>query len=245
MSEPSFFSIGVDDVERGRVFYEALLGWRMGESPTGGGHTIATPGVPGGLHGGDPQASPYLFFGVDDLDAALGRVRELGGAVDDPEHGGDTTESVERFGRFRLCRDDQGSSFGLHQAPPRGSSGEDDAAVLVGLVDDWARAIVSNDPDLIGGFATDDWVLVSESGITTRDRFLEFVRSGDLSHTQMDRVGEAEVRVFGDAAVVAVRMTNTAYYRGQRIDADEWVTEVFARRDHRWLCCLSHITSTA
>lgn len=30
----------------------------------------------------------------------------------------DAEESVVRFGRFRLCRDDQGSPFGLHQ-PPR------------------------------------------------------------------------------------------------------------------------------
>jgi uncharacterized protein len=29
--------------------------------------------------------------------------------------GGD--ESVARFGRFKLCRDDQGSPFGLHQPP--------------------------------------------------------------------------------------------------------------------------------
>ena len=29
-------------------------------------------------------------------------------------------ESVARWGRFKLCRDDQGSPFGLHQ-PPSGS----------------------------------------------------------------------------------------------------------------------------
>jgi uncharacterized protein len=25
--------------------------------------------------------------------------------------------SIARFGRFKLCRDDQGSAFGLHQVP--------------------------------------------------------------------------------------------------------------------------------
>ncbi|MDR6414444.1 hypothetical protein J2808_001172 [Pseudarthrobacter sulfonivorans] len=34
---------------------------------------IGTEGVPGGLHGGDQGAVPYLFFRVDDLDAALAR----------------------------------------------------------------------------------------------------------------------------------------------------------------------------
>jgi uncharacterized protein len=37
---------------------------------------------------------------------------ELG--VEDVEGG---EESVARRGRFKLCRDDQGSAFGLHQPP--------------------------------------------------------------------------------------------------------------------------------
>ena len=42
------------------------------------------------------------------------RVRELGGQVEEMEIEGDD-EKIARFGRFKLCRDDQGSSFGLHQ----------------------------------------------------------------------------------------------------------------------------------
>lgn len=33
------------------------------------------------------------------------------------EDGGDSEESAARFGRFKLCRDDQGSAFGLHELP--------------------------------------------------------------------------------------------------------------------------------
>lgn len=116
--EPSFFELGVQDAERGRAFYQALFGWRMEPGPSGAGFAITTAGIPGGIHDGDPQASPYLFFRVDDLEAALERVRELGGTVDETEHGDeDDDESVARFGRFKLCRDDQGSSFGLHRPP--------------------------------------------------------------------------------------------------------------------------------
>ena len=31
--EPSWFEIGVEDAERGRAFYGALLGWRFGPVP--------------------------------------------------------------------------------------------------------------------------------------------------------------------------------------------------------------------
>lgn len=114
--ELAYFELGVEDFERGRAFYEGMFGWRFGAGPAGGGYTIATPTIPGGIHGGDRGSAPYVFFRVDDMQAALERVRELGGTVDDMDVEGDE-ESVARFGRFRLCRDDQGSPFGLHQPP--------------------------------------------------------------------------------------------------------------------------------
>jgi predicted enzyme related to lactoylglutathione lyase len=114
--ELSFFEIGVGDVERARTFYRELFGWEFEEY--GGGAQISTPNVPGGMHGGDERANPYVFFAVDDLDAAVAKVRELGGSA---KHVGEneSEETVARFGRFIFCTDDQGSHFGLHQPPGR------------------------------------------------------------------------------------------------------------------------------
>jgi predicted enzyme related to lactoylglutathione lyase len=115
--ELTFFELGVADAERGRAFYTSLFGWMLEPGPGGGGgFSVATPNVQGGVHGGDPGAAPYLFFAVDDIDVACERVRELGGEVEDADVEGDA-ETVAKFGRFKLCRDDQGSPFGLHQRP--------------------------------------------------------------------------------------------------------------------------------
>jgi predicted enzyme related to lactoylglutathione lyase len=114
--ELGFFELGVQDAERGRVFYEALFGWRFAPGPSGEGFTIATPTIAGGMHGKDPGTAPYVFFDVDDIDAAVERVRELGGEILETD-AGESEESVAQFGRFKLCRDDQGSTFGLHQPP--------------------------------------------------------------------------------------------------------------------------------
>ena len=116
--ELGFFELGVQDAERGRAFYEGVFGWRFEPGPGGAGFTIATPNVPGGMHGGDPEAAPYVFFTVADIDAAVAHVRELGGRVEDTDVEGDA-DSQARFGRFRLCRDDQGSRFGFHQPTAR------------------------------------------------------------------------------------------------------------------------------
>lgn len=77
---------------------------------------VAGPNLSAGMHGGERGASPYLFFSVDDIEAASERVRELGGTVDDVDVDGDQ-DSVKQFGHFKLCHDDQGSPFGLHQPP--------------------------------------------------------------------------------------------------------------------------------
>jgi predicted enzyme related to lactoylglutathione lyase len=114
--EVSFIELGVDDHERGRAFYSGLFGWSFEPGAGGPGWSFATPNVSGGMHGGDRGASPYVFFAVDDMDAALAQVRALGGSVEDADVEGDA-DSTARFGRFKLCRDDQGSGFGLHEPP--------------------------------------------------------------------------------------------------------------------------------
>jgi uncharacterized protein (TIGR02246 family) len=113
---------------------------------------------------------------------------------------------------------------------------------LVALAKDWNAAIVSNDADRIAAFMADDWVIVSWSGVTTRDDFLSYVRSGVLGHSRMEGVGEYRVRAYGDTAVLSVRVVSTAQYGGGDIDADEWTSDVFVRHDGRWRCALTHIT---
>jgi ketosteroid isomerase-like protein len=121
----------------------------------------------------------------------------------------------------------------------------DDATIqeLLALANAWGAAIVSNDADAIGRFMTDDWVIVSETGVSPKQHFLSFVESGDLTHDAMHMVeGTARVRVYGDTAVLTGRVTNRANYKGETFDANEWTTDVFRRIDGEWKCVLSHIT---
>jgi uncharacterized protein (TIGR02246 family) len=116
---------------------------------------------------------------------------------------------------------------------------------LVALADAWSEAIVSDDADRIAAFMAEEWVIVSWSGVTAREDFLSYVRSGALGHPRMEGVGERRVRVYGDTAVLTVRVVSTAQYGGQDLDADEWTTDVFVRRDGAWRCALTHITPVA
>ncbi|MFG2755359.1 VOC family protein [Streptomyces wuyuanensis] len=113
--EISFFELGAADPGKARIFYGNLFGWTFEDVPGGTGFAITTPTVPGGVHGDDAEAVPYVFFKVDDLASALERITELGGTVEGPDT--EDEDAAARFGRFRFCRDDQGSPFGVHEPP--------------------------------------------------------------------------------------------------------------------------------
>jgi len=113
---------------------------------------------------------------------------------------------------------------------------------LIDLGAQWAEAMVANDAGRIGSFMADDWVIVSERGISTKAQFLSFVESGALTHSLFEMAGDARVEQYGDTAVMTIRVTNTAHFGGRQFDADEWASDVFVKRDGKWLCVLSHIT---
>jgi hypothetical protein len=114
--ELSFFELGVDDAKRGRAFYGALFGWDLEAMSEGGGFAIGGSSVPGGMHGGDAGASPYLFFRVDDLEAAAVRVRELGGTVEEIDLDKDA-ETIVRFGRSSSAATIKARPSGCTSAP--------------------------------------------------------------------------------------------------------------------------------
>ena len=114
---------------------------------------------------------------------------------------------------------------------------------LMELGSKWAEAMVANDAGAIGSFMHDDWVIVSERGISTKEQFLSFVESGALTHSAFDMSGHARIRVYGDIAVLTCRVINTAHFGGQTFEADEWASDVFVKESGKWLCVHSHITS--
>ncbi len=107
-------------------------------------------------------------------------------------------------------------------------------------------AIIADDAAGIAGCVTEDWVIVSATGVSNGTTLIDLVASGRLTHAAMELVGPVRVRALSQTtAVLTTRITNTASYEGRQFDADEWTTDVFVERDGRWLCALTHYTSAA
>lgn len=115
-------------------------------------------------------------------------------------------------------------------------------AEILALSEAWADAIVANDAAKIGSFMADDWIMVSNMGVSTKEHFLGFVSSGQLTHDAMDLEELAAVNVYGDTVIFAGRVTNTAHFAGMTYRADEWTSDVFVKIDGEWKCAITHIT---
>ncbi|MCR2783228.1 MULTISPECIES: nuclear transport factor 2 family protein [unclassified Microbacterium] len=122
---------------------------------------------------------------------------------------------------------------------------EEPAGDLRALAAEFAAAIVSNDADRIASFIGPEWRLVDADGVTTREQFLDVVRSGRLTHSRMHAVGDVDVRRYGPVGIVLARVVNTAHLDGRTYEADEWTTDVFVRSGDAWHCVHSHVTPAA
>ncbi|MGO9751545.1 MAG: VOC family protein [Solirubrobacteraceae bacterium] len=105
----SLIEFPADDAKRARRFWTGVLGVEVEPrpAPEGEGWQTHTGATEVGVHirgrgPGDTASLPY--FSVEDLPAAVERVRALGGTV------------VHPGAIWAICRDSEGSPFGLAQA---------------------------------------------------------------------------------------------------------------------------------
>lgn len=108
-----YFDIGCEDTKKTAEFYSKLFEWKAHEASP---HSItidteADEGINGAITslGHEPQNYVMIYTEVDDMEAYLEKIKELGGEVLIP-----TTE-VEGEGFFAWFADPEGNMMGLWQ----------------------------------------------------------------------------------------------------------------------------------
>lgn len=115
------FEIPYEDGDRARRFYSETFGWDL-RSWGEGEYTLVTTGPtgesgatePGFINGGmmkreAPYGSPVIVIGVDDIDASLARIEELGGTT------AMAKQPVGDMGWSAYFKDPEGNLMGLFQ----------------------------------------------------------------------------------------------------------------------------------
>ena len=113
---------------------------------------------------------------------------------------------------------------------------------LLKLEKEFTQANLTNHAEEIGRFLADDWIIIEANGaMIDRTRFLGVIKSGDLSY-QMMELDEAQVRIYGETALVTGVFTTKGKFKGQEFNTRERGTDVFVKRDGRWQCVFSQLT---
>ena len=103
--------------------------------------------------------------------------------------------------------------------------------------------MVSNDAEAIGKFLADNWEIVDPDGnIIDKRRFLSVIKAGTLTHERMESEG-MNVRSYGDSAVVTALTKTKGKFAGQEFTTQERATDFFVKRNGRWQCVFSQLTT--
>jgi predicted enzyme related to lactoylglutathione lyase len=103
----AYVTVEVPDSARARAFFGSVLGWRFTPGRVEDGWFVEDVAPMVGMAGGADRSSAVPMYRVDDIAAAVDRVRSSGGTATDPER--------QPYGVTSLCTDDQGTRFYLGQ----------------------------------------------------------------------------------------------------------------------------------
>jgi predicted enzyme related to lactoylglutathione lyase len=106
-----WFEVPVQNTDRARMFYGRLMGWQF-EGFGGDGEYFPTLDGRGAIRPANGRKGPLVYFGTEDVDAAVERVRELGGSANN-------ARTVPGVGRYAECSDPEGNAFGFYQVVER------------------------------------------------------------------------------------------------------------------------------
>jgi predicted enzyme related to lactoylglutathione lyase len=110
-----YTSLWVPDAAKAAAFFGAVLGWTYapGSSPQGRQVQGTTP--PQGIWGEQERSMLFCCYVVDDVVAAVQRVRAAGGDAAEP--------TQEPYGLIANCVDDQGVAFAVYELPSGEAAG--------------------------------------------------------------------------------------------------------------------------
>jgi uncharacterized protein len=104
-----WFELPVHDTQRAQDFYRQLFGWRFEPFEGPSEYHLATE-AGGAIMPSTGETGPVVYFGVDDIEASIKRVKELGGRVIGQRR------DLPNVGVYVQCVDTERNPFSLWQA---------------------------------------------------------------------------------------------------------------------------------
>ena len=91
-------------------------------------------------------------------------------------------------------------------------------------------------------FAADYLAVLTDGSTLTKARAVQELRSREITWDSVT-AEDAQVRVYGDTAVVTGRFLGAGKYKGQPMNENQRFTSVWIKRNGRWQAIAEHFTS--
>jgi len=130
--------------------------------------------------------------------------------------------------------------------PAFGADAPDLRAELDAIEQSLVKAWLDRDATAVDRILADDWSVIDLGGrvLTKAEVMREGFSSGER-RIESGAIDEVRVRPLGDVAVVTGRSVLTGSYRGDRMTVTQRFTDVFAKRNGRWVIVASQGTRIA
>ena len=107
-----------------------------------------------------------------------------------------------------------------------------EAEDLIGLEREWMEAVQRKDFERLPGFLADEYTYAATGhGRQFKGEWLATAQQYDLHSFSIE---DPDVRIYGDVAVVTLRMLITATIRGTQRTGESLITDVWVKRAGRW-----------
>lgn len=126
------------------------------------------------------------------------------------------------------------AAIAVNAAIAANAAGDDDKKAVAALDTEYQAAVKKNDAATMDRILADDFVLVTGSGKThTKADLLADARSGNPPYEHNDEL-EKTVRVWGDTAIVTVKLWEKGIDGGKPFDHTFWFSDIYVRTAAGW-----------
>jgi PhnB protein len=103
---------------------------------------------------------------------------------------------------------------------------------------DWTKAIEENKVPEMARYMHDDWLMVSNNGITGKSNFMNVIASGELVHNKMDFEIQQSI-VYNNTGIVIAKGTSAGTWKGEAFHFHEWSTSIYIKEGKEWKAVLT------
>jgi uncharacterized protein (TIGR02246 family) len=116
---------------------------------------------------------------------------------------------------------------------------------IIALEHEWKQAVVDRDAARLNALYAEEYLSTDPEGMVWNKAEDIEIDTAGVFHLKSFTLDDLKVRAYGDVAVVTGQAVNTGLHEGLELKGYYRFTDVFAKRDGRWVLVANHLSNLA